>query len=77
MVTFLGLLVLHTLAVLLFASVDRSLLASGAFGNLGGEYDQSWSGLIYFSGINVTIPDYTQVETAGSIPMINMMQSLT
>ena len=76
MVAFVGLLALHTLEILAFAAVYRVLLAWGAFGNLGGSYDASWGGLIYFSGINFATLGYTQIETSGPIRIINMMQSL-
>ena len=36
----------------------------------------SWTGLIYFSGINFTSLGYTQIEAAGPLRLINMMQSL-
>ncbi|MBM9593412.1 ion channel [Roseitranquillus sediminis] len=75
-VTFLGLLALHSLEILAFAAIYRALLAWGAFGDLGGAYDESWGGLIYFSGINFATLGYTQIETSGPIRMINMMQSL-
>jgi hypothetical protein len=32
--------------------------------------------LIYFSGINFATLGYTQIDTAGSIRMISMMQAL-
>ena len=75
-VAFLGLLALHTLEVLAFALVYRALLAWGAIGDLGGDFDASWNGLIYFSGINFATLGYTQIETSGPIRIINMMQSL-
>lgn len=75
-VTFLGLLALHTLEILAFAAIYRVLLAWGALGGLGGDHDASWGGLIYFSGINFATLGYTQIETSGPIRMINMMQSL-
>ena len=76
MVAFLGLLALHTLEILAFAVVYRGLLVWGALGDLGGAYDESWSGLIYFSGINFATLGYTQIETSGPIRIINMMQAL-
>ena len=76
MVAFLGLLTLHTIEILAFAVVYWTLLGWGGFGDLGGSYDASWGGLIYFSGINFATLGYTQIETGGSIRMINMMQSL-
>ena len=76
MVTFIGLLALHMLEILAFAAVYRALLAWGGFGGLGGAFDESWSGLIYFSGINFATLGYTQIETSGSIRIVNMMQSL-
>ena len=75
-VVFLGLLVLHTLEILAFAAVYRVLLGWGGFGNLGGTFDATWGGLIYFSGINFSTLGYTQIETSGPIRIINMMQSL-
>ena len=76
MVTFMGLLVLHTLEILAFAAVYRALLGWGSLGELDGAFDGSWGGLIYFSGINFATLGYTQIETGGPIRMINMMQSL-
>ena len=75
-VTFLGLLALHTLEILGFAGAYALLLNWGALGTLAGSFDDSWSGLIYFSGINFATLGYTQIETSGSIRVINMMQSL-
>ncbi|NDV89332.1 hypothetical protein GTW51_21960 [Aurantimonas aggregata] len=74
--TFLGLLALHTLEILAFAVVYGTLLWWGGQGDLGGAYDGTWEGLIYFSGINFATLGYTQIETSGAIRMINMMQSL-
>jgi hypothetical protein len=73
---FLGLLVLHALEILAFAAIYRVLLAWGALGGLGGGYDGSWGGVIYFSGMSFATLGYTQIEAAGPIRMINMMQSL-
>ena len=75
-VAFLGLLSLHTLEILAFAGVYAVLLAWGALGEFGDGYDRTWSGLIYFSGINFATLGYTQIETSGPIRIINMMQSL-
>ncbi len=41
MVTFLGLLALHTIEVLAFALVCKVLLGWGGLGDLGGTYDAS------------------------------------
>jgi hypothetical protein len=76
LVTFLGLLALHTLEILAFAVAYKGILVWGAFGDLAGSYDESWDGLIYFSGINFATLGYTQIETAGPIRIVNMMQSL-
>ncbi|MFT6533800.1 MAG: hypothetical protein ACJASC_003365 [Limimaricola cinnabarinus] len=76
MMAFLALLALHTLEILAFAAVYRVLLGWGVLGDLGGSYDASWGGLIYFSGINFATLGYTQIEANGPIRMINMMQSL-
>lgn len=74
--TFIGLLALHTLEIVAFAAAYRLLLIWGGLGDLGGGFDESWSGLIHFSGINFTTLGYTQAETSGPIRIINMMQSL-
>ena len=74
--TFIGLLALHTVEILAFAAVYKVLVTWGALGTLAGSYDSSWEGLIYFSGINFTTLGYTQIDTTGSIRIINMMQSL-
>lgn len=76
MVTFLGLLALHTLEIMAFAAAYRMLLSWGALGDLGGSFDDTWNELIYFSGINFATLGYTQIETSGPIRIINMMQSL-
>lgn len=75
-VTFLGLLLLHTLEILTFAGVYWLLLSWGALGDFGGDFDATWNGLIYFSGINFATLGYTQIETNGPIRIVNMMQSL-
>ena len=74
--TFLGLLTLHMAEILVFAAIYAGLLASGALGELSGEYNGTWNGLIYFSGINFATLGYTQIQTSGPIRMVNMMQSL-
>lgn len=74
-VAFLGLLALHTVEILAFAAAYRVLLGS-SLGDLGGDYEASWNGLIYFSGINFAALGYTQIEASGPIRMVNMMQSL-
>ncbi len=73
---FIGLLVIHTLEIVAFAAIYRVLLDWSWMGELTGEFDRSWSSLIYFSGINFATLGYTQIETGGPIRMINMMQSL-
>lgn len=74
--TFVGLVVLHTIEIVAFAGAYSLLLNWGGIGSLGENYDTSWEGLLYFSGINFTTLGYTQIETSGSIRIINMMQSL-
>lgn len=76
MVVFVCLVTLHTVEILAFAAIYRLLLALGLFGTLGGSFDGSWNGLIYFSGINFATLGYTQIETRGAIRIISMMQSL-
>lgn len=73
---FVGLLTLHVTEILAFAAVYAGLLEAGWFGSFGPRFDGSWSGLVYFSGINFATLGYTQIETEGPIRQINMMQSL-
>lgn len=72
---FLGLLVIHLAEILLFAGAYRVMLDWPWMGQLD-NMDTSWPGLIYFSGINFTTLGYTQIEAAGPIRLVNMMQSL-
>jgi hypothetical protein len=72
---FIGLLVIHLAEILLFAAAYRMLLDGTWLGRLH-KMDTSWTGLVYFSGINFTTLGYTQIEAAGPIRLINMMQSL-
>lgn len=76
LVVFIGLLVIHTLEIIAFAGAYSVLLGWKWVGHLGGGMNESWSGLVYFSGINFTTLGYTQIETTGPIRMVNMMQSL-
>lgn len=76
LLAFLGLLVLHTLEILLFAGAYRVLLEFEAMGALGGGFDQSWGDLVYFSGINFTTLGYTQIEASGALRLVSMMQGL-
>lgn len=72
---FIGLLVVHLAEILLFAAAYHVLLNWTWLGELH-KMDTSWTELIYFSGINFTTLGYTQIEAAGPIRLINMMQSL-
>jgi hypothetical protein len=76
LVVFWGLLALHTSEILIYAVAYRGLIEWGIFGELSGEFTGTWHGLIYFSGINFATLGYTQIDTAGSIRMISMMQAL-
>ena len=73
---FLGLSLLHLAEILAFAAAYRLLLMWDGMGTLGGSFGGSWSGFIYFSGINFATLGYTQIETEGPIRLVNMMQSL-
>ncbi|MBM3604965.1 MAG: hypothetical protein FJX25_09455 [Alphaproteobacteria bacterium] len=72
---FIGLLAIHLAEILFFAGVYHALLSWTEMGKLQ-ELDRSWTGLIYFSGINFTTLGYTQIEAAGPLRLINMTQSL-
>lgn len=69
------LLVIHLAKILLCAGAWRVLLDRPWTGQLN-ETDTSWTGLIHFSSINFTPLDYTQIEAAGPIRLVNTMQSL-
>ncbi len=73
---FIGLLTIHLAEILLFALAYGILLRWPAMGALAGEFEQSWEGLVYFSGINFATLGYTQIETSGPIRLVSMMQSL-
>lgn len=72
---FVGLLAVHLAEILMFAGAYFVLLNWMGMGQLQG-IDVTWTGLIYFSGINFTTLGYTQIEAAGPIRLINMTQSL-
>ncbi|SFP91527.1 ion channel [Tranquillimonas alkanivorans] len=76
LLTFIGLLTIHTLEIVLFAAAYAALLTWPAMGDLSAADAETWSGLIYFSGINFITLGYTQIDAEGPIRMINMMQSL-
>ena len=75
LVTFMGLLALHTLEIVAFAAVYRGMIAHGGLGGFA-DADVSWSSLIYFSGINLATLGYTDMSAHGAVRMVNMMQSL-
>lgn len=75
LMTFMGLLVLHTVEIVAFAAVYRGLIAHGGLGGFA-DTDVSWSSLIYFSGINLATLGYTDMTVQGPLRMVNMMQSL-
>lgn len=72
---FVGLLFVHLAEILGFAAMYRLLLTGPWLGRLE-DFDTSWTGLIYFSGINFATLGYTQIKTEGPIRLVNMMQSL-
>lgn len=74
--TFIGLLVLHVVEILYFAGAYWFLLSWEWTGSLSSQNAETWSDLVYFSGINYATLGYTQIETVGPIRMINMMRSL-
>lgn len=65
----------EALEILMFVGAYHVLPNWMEMGQLQG-IDVSWTGLIYFSGINFTTLGYTQIEAAGPIRLINMTQSL-
>ncbi|KFB08436.1 ion channel [Nitratireductor basaltis] len=73
---FSGLLLIHTLEIVLYAGVYALLLPLEWTGRFDGSFSGSFNDLIYFSGINFSTLGYTQIKTEGSIRIISMMQSL-
>ena len=72
----LGLLIIHTIEILLFAGAYAVLLDWPGMGGFSGDFDPGWESVIYYSGINFTTLGYTQLEVTGSLRIISMMQSL-
>lgn len=75
-VIFSGLLVIHTIEILIFAGIYAMLLPLEWTGSLDGSFTGSVNDFIYFSGINYATLGYTQIKTDGPIRLISMMQSL-
>ncbi len=76
---FLGLLVLHTAEILAWAGAYAVLLGWPVFdwlGTLSGSYSGSWGDLVYFSGIQFTSLGYSEIETAGPIRLVSLMEAL-
>ena len=73
--TFIGLLLLHVAEILGLAAANRWLLG---WDGLGGPASAplSWADLIYLTGVNFTTLGYTQIELAGDIRIVTMLQSL-
>ncbi|MBY5971198.1 hypothetical protein KUV28_02510 [Ferrimonas balearica] len=73
--TFIGLLLLHVAEILGLAAANRWLLG---WDGLGGPASDplSWADLIYLTGVNFTTLGYTQIELAGDIRIVTMLQSL-
>ena len=69
-------LVLHTLEILLFAAAYRWLLSWPWMGSLGANFDGTWSGLIYYSGMNFVTLGYASLDAEGPIRLVSMMESL-
>ncbi|MGZ3218293.1 ion channel [Paracoccus sp. T5] len=76
MIVFVGLVALHTLQILAFAFVYRLIVSWSGMGGLSGQFGGSWNDLIYYSGINFVTLGYTQIEAAGPLRIVSMMQSL-
>ncbi|MEQ3624207.1 MAG: ion channel [Celeribacter sp.] len=74
--SFMCLMALHLIEILLFAGAYRVLLTWPDFGSFSGDFDGSWTDLIYYSGINYTTLGFTGIDTVGPIKLVSMMQSL-
>ncbi|MEO2037312.1 MAG: ion channel, partial [Martelella sp.] len=73
--TFVGLLLLHIGEILILAAANRWLLGWGGLG-APASAPLSWVDLVYLTGVNFTTLGYTQIELAGNIRIVTMLQSL-
>ncbi|MCK5931031.1 MAG: hypothetical protein KAG89_02580 [Fulvimarina manganoxydans] len=76
LVTFTGLLLLHSLEIVAAALALAGLLRIDAFGALAGDYSGTWEGLIYFSGMSFVTLGYTDIKAEGPIRLVAMFLSL-
>ena len=76
LVTFTGLLLLHSLEIVAAALALAGLLRIEAFGALAGAYSGTWEGLIYFSGMSFVTLGYTDIKAEGPIRLVAMFLSL-
>lgn len=73
---FFGLVVLHTVEILLFAAVYRWLLSWPWVGTLGKNFDGTWVDLVYFSGMNFATLGYSSMKAEGPLRLVGMMESV-
>lgn len=73
---FCGLVMLHTIEILIFAGLYAVLLRWPWMGTLGDKFDGTWSGLTYFSGMAFVTLGYAEFNAEGPIRLLGMMQAL-
>jgi len=73
---FIGLLAIHTSQILAWALAYRTLWQAG-LGTFSGSFTGSWADFVYYSGINYITVGYTQIESAGALRTVTMMEALT
>lgn len=73
---FVGLLLVHTAEVLLFAGVYALCLRLDDFGGFTGAFSGHWSDLVYFSFVNFTTLGYTQIVAAGPMRLLGATEAL-
>lgn len=54
----------------------RALVAWPLMGTLGSKFDGTWTGFVYFSGMNFVTLGYANFQADGPIRLVGMMQSL-
>ncbi|SER64813.1 Ion channel [Tranquillimonas rosea] len=76
---FMGLLVLHTAEILLWAVAYLALQSDPlrpVFGQLIQTGGRTFGDLVYFSGMSFVTLGYTEMKSAGAIRLVGLMQSL-
>lgn len=76
LLTFWGLVILHSSEIAVTALVYAAALTIPGVGSIAEGYGDSPAGLLYFSGINYATLGYTQQIARGPIRLLAMLQAL-